>query len=54
MGTMLKLNLQKAAVTADSVRDLAKSLRAGASADSPRGDAAPWRQFRAGMAMCIG
>ena len=51
---MPKLALQKPTVAADAVKELAQSLRAGACADSPRGDAAPWRQFRAGMAMCIG
>jgi hypothetical protein len=35
-----------------SVAQLAQSLRD--SAKTERGQSAPWRQFRAGMAMCIG
>ncbi|MEX0807211.1 MAG: hypothetical protein WD044_00645 [Dongiaceae bacterium] len=37
---------------AKSVATLAQALRDSANAE--RGERAPWRQFRAGMAMCIG
>jgi hypothetical protein len=51
---MPTLKLVTSSTDTKGVAALAQSLRDSASAESPRGDRAPWRQFRVGMAMCIG
>lgn len=49
---MPNLKLVTTSSETKSVAALAQSLRESATAE--RGGRTPWKQFRAGMAMCIG